>query len=458
QKLTSQVHEIVGRINRRFGTLTLFQFTIWTAHLIFMLYVHFGVISVTLLDVALILGLHVIGEPVVLKEDAPLTDLEKSFDASVSNRDISVESLKDRLESISGLRYLSFLQDLNNVSCFAWGDAVLQYLNDRLAKRKTEKTNKIGGCLILLQILWTLQPTSVEMKINFIRAIAQESYVRTAPGTIEQPIEVGSERVTRIVGVQREEEEPILQDHSMIFVSSDDEESNVIENLRREITELKGIIEEEREEKEVMKKLQDDNEELWTRRVHDEEEVKKIVQYENEELSKKIQDEEELKKRAERKIEQLRKKFQDEEELRKRVQFQYEELIKRVHNEEELRKRAQHDIEELLKRVHDEEDLRKIVQYENEDLRKKIQEEEQLRMRAQCENEQLRQRGQNEEEVRKRLEYEIEEFRTRLDDEEKLRKEVQNENENLLEKSLLNDELILDFETEMAELARVVHH
>ncbi|GJX93845.1 putative reverse transcriptase domain-containing protein [Tanacetum coccineum] len=491
-----------------------------------------GEISVTLLDVALILGLHVIGEPVVLKEDAPLTNLEKSFDASVSNRYISVESLKDRLESIGenddqsfvrvfllycfgtllfpsengkvDSRYLSFLQDLNNVSCFAWGAAVLQYLNDWLTKRKTEKTNKIGGCLILLQIwyyehiitgrpklldgtstfprvcrwdsstrqyqtmkfeqlehtqiLWTLQPTSAEMKINFIRAIAQESYVRTAPGTIEQPIEVGSERVTRIVGVQREEEEPILQDHSMIFVSSDDEESNVIENLRREITELKGIIEEEREEKEVMKKLQDDNEELWTRRVHDEEEVKKIVQYENEELSKKIQDEEELKKRAERKIEQLRKKFQDEEELRKRVQFQYEELIKRVHNEEELRKRAQHDIEELLKRVHDEEDLRKIVQYENEDLRKKIQEEEQLRMRAQCENEQLRQRGQNEEEVRKRLEYEIEEFRTRLDDEEKLRKEVQNENENLLEKSLLNDELILDFETEMAELARVVHH
>nr|GFA91405.1 protein phosphatase inhibitor 2 [Tanacetum cinerariifolium] len=66
-----------------------------------------------------------------------------------------------------------------------------------------------------------LQPTSVEMKINFIRVIAQESYVRTAPGTIEQLIEVGSERVTRIVGVQREEEELILQDQSMIFVLSD---------------------------------------------------------------------------------------------------------------------------------------------------------------------------------------------------------------------------------------------
>ncbi|GJW80194.1 kinesin-like protein KIN-UC [Tanacetum coccineum] len=71
------------------------------------------------------------------------------------------------------------------------------------------------------QILWKLQPTSVEMKINFIRAIAQESYVRTAPGTIEQPVEVKSERVTRIVGVQREEEEPILQDQSTIFVLSD---------------------------------------------------------------------------------------------------------------------------------------------------------------------------------------------------------------------------------------------
>nr|GEU70634.1 protein phosphatase inhibitor 2 [Tanacetum cinerariifolium] len=36
-----------------------------------------------------------------------------------------------------------------------------------------------------------LQPTSVEMKNNFFRAIAQESYVRTALGAIEQPIEVG---------------------------------------------------------------------------------------------------------------------------------------------------------------------------------------------------------------------------------------------------------------------------
>ncbi|PWA80748.1 aminotransferase-like mobile domain-containing protein [Artemisia annua] len=490
-----------------------------------------GEISITLLDVALILGLRVIGEPVVLKEDAPLTSLEKSFDASVSNRYISVESLKDRLESIGekddesfvrvfllycfgtllfpsengkvDSRYLSFVQDLNNVSCFAWGTAVLQYLHDWLTKRKAEKINKIGGCLILLQIwyyehiitgrpklldgtstfprvcrwessrqyqimkfeqvehtqiVWKLQPTSLEMEINIVRAIAQESYLRTAPGTIEQPIELGSERVTRMVRVQREEEEPILQDQSTIFVLSDDEESKVIDNLRGEVTELKGIIEEERKEKKVMKKLQDDNEELWKRRVCDEEELKKLVQYENEELMKNIQDEEELKKIAQRKIEELTKRFQDEEELSKRVQFQYEELMKRVHNEEELRKIAQHDIEELKKRVHDVEDLRKIVQYENEDLRKKIQEEEQLRTKAQCENEELRKRVQNEQEVRKRLENEIEEFRTRLDDEEKLRKEVQNENEKLREKSLLDDECILGFETEMAELAKVVDH
>lgn len=143
-----------------------------------------GEISITLLDVALILGLRVIGEPVVLKEDAPLTSLEKSFDASVSNRYISVESLKDRLESIGekddqsfvrvfllycfgtllfpsengkvDSRYLSFLQDLNNVSCFAWGAAVLQYLHDWLTKRKVEKINKIGGCLILLQVSFFL--------------------------------------------------------------------------------------------------------------------------------------------------------------------------------------------------------------------------------------------------------------------------------------------------------------
>ncbi|GJY33273.1 hypothetical protein Tco_0417742 [Tanacetum coccineum] len=97
--------------------------------------------------------------------------------------------------------------------------------NDKLIlhKESAEENYVPVDCDIvrLHMILWKLQPTSVEMKINFIRAIAQESYVRTAPGTIEQPIEVGSERVTRIVGVQREEEEPILQDQSTIFVLSD---------------------------------------------------------------------------------------------------------------------------------------------------------------------------------------------------------------------------------------------
>lgn len=244
-----------------------------------------GEISVTLLDVVLILGLRVVGEPVVVEEDAPLTSLEKEFGASVLNRTIGVESLKQRLESLGerddesfvrtfllycfgtllfptangkvDSRYLSLFQDLDNVSCFAWGAAVLEDLHDCLSQRKSKKTNFIGGCLILLQIwcyehivmgrpkllecpstfprvcrwessgrqyltssqfaikfeelehtqiLWRLQPTSEELQVDIIREITQEWYSTT---TMEQPVDV--DRAIKMVPEEEEEEEAILR-------------------------------------------------------------------------------------------------------------------------------------------------------------------------------------------------------------------------------------------------------
>ncbi|KAJ9547466.1 hypothetical protein OSB04_020009 [Centaurea solstitialis] len=139
-----------------------------------------GEITITPLDVVLILGLRVFGEPVVINEDAPFTSLETEFGASVTNRSIGLESLKLRLESLGerddeffvrmfllycfgtllfptangkvDSRYLYLFRDLDNVSCFAWGAAVLEDLHDCLSQRKTKRTNVIGGCLILLQI------------------------------------------------------------------------------------------------------------------------------------------------------------------------------------------------------------------------------------------------------------------------------------------------------------------
>ncbi|KAI3770972.1 hypothetical protein L6452_02120 [Arctium lappa] len=361
-----------------------------------------GEITITLLDVVLILGLRVVGEPVVVEEDAPLTSLEKEFGASVLNRTIGVESLKQRLESLGerddesfvrtfllycfgtllfptangkvDSRYLCLFQDLDNVSCFAWGAAVLEDLHHCLSQRKSKRTSFIGGCLLLLQvwcyehivmgrpklldcpstfprvcrwessgrqyltssqfaikfeelehtqILWRLQPTSEELQVDIIRELTQERYSRTmmeqpvdvdskaairmvpeeedeeilrTPGTIMHPIDVASERPIRMVRAHREEEEeeeailrsgpgtmkhPIdvaserasrmvplhreehLQEKSTIFVTSDDEESKVIEDLKKENIELKGIIEELRKENQVTKKrLEDENEEL----------------------------------------------------------------------------------------------------------------------------------------------------------------------------------------------------
>ncbi|XP_076904915.1 uncharacterized protein LOC143560507 [Bidens hawaiensis] len=532
-----------------------------------------GELKITLLDVSLILGLRVTGQPVVLTEGAPLTSLEKEFGASVSNRALGIELLKERLESVGerddesfvrvfllycfgtllfpsvngkvDSRYLCLLEDVDSVSSFAWGAAVLEDLHNCLTQRKSKKTNNIGGCLILIQIwcyehiltgrpklldypfifprvsrwessarhysmssqyninfeelehtqiLWKLEPTLVETEIDIIREIPQEWYLRSGPGTIEQPIEVESQSAIRSVTAHMEEveeEEPLSQEKSTVCVISDDEESKGIEDLKKENFELKMIIEERKETeakkrvedeteiKELSKKVQDaeelgkrlqgENEELQERvqyevqlkktvqfeneelmkRVQDEVELRKIVQYENKELSKRVQDDEELRKRVQdedslrKRVqdenEELRKRIQDEEELRKHIQYENEELRKRVQDDEELRKRVQDENEELRKRVQDEDELRKRIQDENEKLRKRVQDEDELRRRIEDENGKLRKRVQDMDELRKGVQDENEELRKRVQDEEELRKRVQDENE-ALRKRVQDDE------------------
>ncbi|KAK1434599.1 hypothetical protein QVD17_00347 [Tagetes erecta] len=468
-----------------------------------------GELKITLLDVSLILGLRVIGQPVVLKEDAPLTSLEQELGASALNRTISVKLLKATLESMGerddeffmqvfllycfgtllfprangkvDSRYLHLLQDVDSLSSFAWGDVVLEDLHNSLSQRKSKKTSNIGGCIILLQIwcyehiiigrpnlldqpstfpracrwdgnarnssipqldinfeeleptqiLWKLEPTSEEMEIDIIKEIPQEWHLRTGPGTIEQPIEILGESAIRMVRVHREvveeEEEPTRQEKSTIFVLSDDEESKVIGDLKKEILELKTIIEERKEEG-------------AKKRVEDEDEVK--------ELKKKVQVEKELRKRVEDEIGELRKRLEHEEELRKKVQAEKElrkrvedeigelrkrlecedELKKNVQVEKELRKRVEEEIGELKKKVERKEELKKEVQVEKE-LRKRVEDEiGELRKRLECEDE-LKKNVQVEKELRKRVEDEIGELRKKVERGEELRKEVQVEKE-----------------------------
>ncbi|KAL4572499.1 hypothetical protein LXL04_019278 [Taraxacum kok-saghyz] len=296
-----------------------------------------GDITITLLDVVLILGLRVIGKPVVLKQDTPLTNLEQEFGASNENRFISVETLKKRLESCGeradssfvrvfllycfgtllfpssngkvDSRYLLLLEDLDHVSSYSWGAAVREDLHESLTLWKSKKTSNVTGCLILLQIwcyehivigraklldcpstfphiLWRLQPTSEEMEIDIIKEIPQEWYLLNGPGTMEEPINIESERVNRMMQVHKEEEkqEEILEQQiSTILVLSDDDESNLIRRLKEENSELKVTVEELKKDKETMKK---EIEELRMLQSHLEMDKSEVITKATEQLDK----------------------------------------------------------------------------------------------------------------------------------------------------------------------------
>ncbi|KAK7390221.1 hypothetical protein VNO78_25520 [Psophocarpus tetragonolobus] len=137
-----------------------------------------GEIRMTLLDAALILGLPVAGNAVNLTEEEPLSDLEVSYGATKGRRKVAMSFLENRLDSIGDVasedfvrsfllytigtflasndgkvdsRFLQFLVDLEEVSGFAWGGAVVEDLCQWLDKRKELNVQYVGGCLIFLQ-------------------------------------------------------------------------------------------------------------------------------------------------------------------------------------------------------------------------------------------------------------------------------------------------------------------
>ncbi|XP_038718745.1 uncharacterized protein LOC120011714 [Tripterygium wilfordii] len=169
---------------------------------------HIGKISITLMDIVLILGLRVVGRPVILRDEEPFSDLEKDFGAGLWNRKVKITSLESQLDSFgetvndqfirtfllfaigsllfpntSGKvdsRYLSFLKNLDDVSQFAWGAAVLEDIILWLNRRKKENIQYVGGCLLFLQI-WSYEhidiarPRLVEKYLAFPRACRWES-------------------------------------------------------------------------------------------------------------------------------------------------------------------------------------------------------------------------------------------------------------------------------------------
>ncbi|OMO94380.1 hypothetical protein COLO4_16369 [Corchorus olitorius] len=162
-----------------------------------------SVVKVTLMDVALILGIRVVGDPILLREDEPFLDLESEYGAAVWKRKITVASLESRLDSLGEVvdedfvrtfilfmfgtllfpdasgkvdtRYLAFLKSLDDIGRFAWGAAVLDNIFMWLNKRKESNVQYIGGCLILLQI-WSYEhidlarPELIDSYLMFPRA------------------------------------------------------------------------------------------------------------------------------------------------------------------------------------------------------------------------------------------------------------------------------------------------
>ncbi|XP_039045807.1 uncharacterized protein LOC120185734 [Hibiscus syriacus] len=139
-----------------------------------------GIVKITLMDVALILGIHVVGDPILLREDQAFSNLETNYGASLWKRKITIASLESRLDSLGQVvnedfvrtfilftfgtilfpnangkvesRYLHFLKNVDDIGRFAWGAAVLEDMVMWLNKRKESSVQYVGGCLILLQI------------------------------------------------------------------------------------------------------------------------------------------------------------------------------------------------------------------------------------------------------------------------------------------------------------------
>lgn len=139
-----------------------------------------GEIRINVMDVALILGLRVVGAPVILDGDRPFIHLQREYGAETWNQKITVASLKSRLNSLGEIcnddfvrtfllyafgtflfpnangkvdsRFLYFMKDTDGICEFAWGAAVLEDVLMWLDRRKEMTVQYVGSCLAFLQV------------------------------------------------------------------------------------------------------------------------------------------------------------------------------------------------------------------------------------------------------------------------------------------------------------------
>lgn len=122
-----------------------------------------GEITITTLDVALILGLRDTGNAVILTDNEPSSDLWKDFDDATMPMKISVYFFEERLNVIRGQANEDF------VRAFLMFTFVLEDIFHWLSRRKEEGIVYVGGCLILL-LVWCYE----HIKVGRPKVVAQE--------------------------------------------------------------------------------------------------------------------------------------------------------------------------------------------------------------------------------------------------------------------------------------------
>lgn len=144
-----------------------------------------GEVSITPLDVALIMGIRITGKAVALHEDNIFLELERHHLFDANSKTIKLKSLEKSLDSpicqsdeskfirvfllftfatvlfpntsqTVDSRYMPLLRNVDCIHEYAWGLALLNDLFKWITLRKDRGATYVGGCLLLLQVIFNL--------------------------------------------------------------------------------------------------------------------------------------------------------------------------------------------------------------------------------------------------------------------------------------------------------------
>ncbi|XP_020259045.1 protein MAIN-LIKE 1-like [Asparagus officinalis] len=123
---------------------------------------HIGECTITLQDVAIILGLRIDGPAVTGSEDHNWAKGDIPADASIETFEFHARAyilhmigcmlFSDASKTLVHARWLPLLQDFGVCSALSWGSAVLAYLYRELGRVSLMQNKEFKGCCTLIQI------------------------------------------------------------------------------------------------------------------------------------------------------------------------------------------------------------------------------------------------------------------------------------------------------------------